>query len=403
MKITIIGQGYVGLPLALHSAQAGYSVIGFDTNETLVSNLGQGVSHISDVPSSSLISAINNLSYTPTTDVKEISGSEIIIIAVPTPLDAERKPDLQFLETASQFIADNVQTRTLVINESTSYPGTLRNFIRPLIEKGYKKNFLFAASPERINPGNNNWNLKNTPRVVSGLCKEATEIAFNFYSKICENVTRVSSPEIAEAAKIFENTFRQVNIALVNELSLIASKLNFSANEALDAAETKPFGFMRFYPSIGVGGHCIPVDPSYLSFIAGKEGVDAKFINLANETNLSRPKMVANLIESKFGPLRNIKVQIAGISYKADVSDMRESPIPIFIDELSKFGCEVTWHDPLIKTFNGKTSTKMDPLADLGIIATPHSTIDFTPWLDSKIRVLDLSTSSKNFGWPKFF
>jgi UDP-N-acetyl-D-glucosamine dehydrogenase len=245
--------------------------------------------------------------------------------------------------------------------------------------------------------------MKNTPRVIAGLDGVSTQISVDFYSKFCKQIHIVSKPEVAEAAKLFENTFRQVNIALVNELSSIADLIGFSTHETIKAASTKPFGFMPFFPSIGVGGHCIPVDPSYLAFSAESVGAEAKFINLANLTNSSMPKNIAARIKIILGGnLNGERIQVAGITYKPNISDLRESPALDLINELRSLHAIVSWHDPFIGTYNNETSSELDSDSDLGLIVTPHDQIDFSPWKLSSTKVLDLSANSKNYGWPKF-
>ena len=328
----------------------------------------------------------------------------VFIIAVPTPLDSVGKPDLNNLKSACESISKIISSKCLIINESTSYIGTLRNLIKPMIDKLSSKDDLeYAVAPERIDPGNKVWNIKNTPRNVAGLTSLATQQSVDLYNSFCDSVNVVSSAEVAECAKLFENTFRQVNIALVNELSKVANKLNFSTHEAVRAAATKPFGFMPFYPSIGVGGHCIPVDPSYLSYSAELAGVDAKFINLANQVNSSMPKIITERVKDYLGgDLTGKQVQIAGISYKPDVSDLRESPAIALIRELIISGANVTWHDPLVAVYEGQKSVALNSVVDLGLIVTPHSQIDFSIWKKANVKVLDLSANSNNYGWPKF-
>jgi UDP-N-acetyl-D-glucosamine dehydrogenase len=262
---------------------------------------------------------------------------------------------------------------------------------------------MYAVAPERIDPGNTKWGMKNTPRVIAGLDGVSAQITFNFYSKFCNQIHIVSKPEVAEAAKLFENTFRQVNIALVNEMSNIADLIGFSTHETIKAASTKPFGFMPFFPSIGVGGHCIPVDPSYLAFSAESVGADAKFINLANITNSSMPKIIAERIKIILdGDLRGKKIQIAGITYKPNISDIRESPALELMKVLTEFGALVSWYDPHVEKYNDQSSTELDARIDLGLIITPHDKIDFSTWKKAGIIVLDLSANSNNYGWPKF-
>ncbi len=403
MKISIIGQGYVGLSLSVAAAKVGHTVIGFDTNQNKVSQLLSGNTDIPGINSDLLLTLIENKIYFPTSNFSNTSKSEIIILAVPTPLNANRTPNLNYLIGAAEIIAGNFRNNALIINESTSYPGTLRNVLKPIFESARYARFEYASAPERVDPGNNVWRIENTPRVVSGLSNTATEKTLSFYRTFCESVVQVSSPEVAEAAKIFENTFRQINIALVNEFSSIAGRMGFSAHDAIQAASTKPFGFMPFYPSIGVGGHCIPIDPSYLSFIAKEYGIRANFIDLANTTNLSMAENVAKRIEGYLdGNIENKLIQIVGIAYKPNVSDMRESPVPELIKALQKLGARVIWHDPIVKIYKDSKSTDLNPNVDLGLIVTPHSDIDFSIWKDAKISVLDLSANSMNYGWAKF-
>ena len=404
MRISILGQGYVGLNVAIAAAKAGHVVTGIDVNSRLIDNLQKGIHQVPGIDRDSILELISNKKYFPTVDPSDISKSEIVIITVPTPLNIKRIPDLSLLEIASKTISKYANDNLLIINESTSYPGTLRNFIAPLIQNNNLSNLLFASSPERVDPGNTIWNMLNTPRVISGLSPKATLKAKDFYSSFCKIIHEVSSPEVAEASKLLENTFRQVNIALVNEFSEIASKLNFSANEAIKAASTKPFGFMPFFPSIGVGGHCIPIDPSYLSYAANLVGVDANFIDLANKTNLLASKNIARRIANYMGgTLKGIKIQIAGIAYKTNISDMREAPSLLLMRELRELGANVLWNDDLVGEFESEKSSPLLANIDLGLIVTPHDIIDFGVWVRSGTRVLDLSANSKNLGWAKFF
>jgi UDP-N-acetyl-D-glucosamine dehydrogenase len=308
------------------------------------------------------------------------------------------------LKNACQIVAKVVKDDSLIINESTSYIGTLRDLIKPTIDTlSGLRNLMYAVAPERIDPGNKAWDMGNTPRLISGLTNESTQKTIDFYQKFCKELKSVSKPEVAEAAKLFENTFRQVNIALVNEFSTIADKFEFSTHEAINAAGTKPYGFMPFFPSIGVGGHCIPVDPTYLSYSAEKVGLETNFIDLANKINISMAKSVAKRILVKIGgDLTGKRIQIAGIAYKAGVSDMRESPAVLLMEELKNLGARLTWCDPLVESFNDEISIPLDPTIDLGLIVTPHKEIDFSVWLDAKTNVLDLSASPTNYGWDKF-
>ena len=404
MKVTVVGQGYVGLPIAVCAAEAGYKVGGFDIDENKISQLESGISDSPEVSLEQILSLQAKDKLFFSSNIFDHKESTIYVIAVPTPLDENNKPDLSYLRSACKLLAKVVKSGDLVINESTSYIGTLRNLIKPTIEElSGLLDLEYAVAPERIDPGNKEWSIKNTPRNIAGITDQATKTAIKFYSSFCDLIYTVLKPEVAEAAKLFENTFRHVNIALVNEFSEITNKFNFSANEAIIASATKPFGFMPFYPSIGVGGHCIPVDPSYLAFSAEQVGIDSKFINVANHINFSRPKIVADKIRIQLGgDLIGKRVQIVGITYKPNISDLRESPALELITELKSLGAKVLWFDPYIETYNGESSQPLDPVIDLGLIVIPHDNIDFSIWKKSNTRVLDLSVNSKNFGWPKF-
>jgi UDP-N-acetyl-D-glucosamine dehydrogenase len=403
MRVSVIGQGYVGLTVSIAAAEAGHVVVGFDVNPNIVDNLKKGTTHVPGLEESLISRLISDGLYIPTNDGKLISDSQIVVIAVPTPLDATRKPDLSYLYSAIEILGQNCSGPALVINESTSFPGTLRNIIKVQLEKYSKVEFLYASAPERVDPGNKNWNIYSTPRVIAGLNEIATDQAIDFYKTFCKTVYRAQNCEVAEASKIFENTFRQINIALANEFSQIAEVLGFSASDAIMAASTKPFGFMPFFPSIGVGGHCIPIDPSYLSYVAEQSGIRTKFIDLANETNLLMPRKVALRIAKLFkGSLSDKKIQLAGIAYKSNVEDMRESPALALISELRDLGFKVNWHDPVVKEFGGEISSPLDSNIDMGLIVTPHELIDFSIWRSNGINVLDLSPNPKNYGWPKF-
>jgi UDP-N-acetyl-D-glucosamine dehydrogenase len=404
-NITVVGQGYVGLPIAVKAAEFGHKVIGFDIDNLKISKLKLGITSSTEVTVNQLLDlqSSGNLSFT--TELDDKIRNDIYVIAVPTPLNLEHEPDLSMLENACTMISRFIKPNTLVINESTSFIGTLRNFVKPLIEsKSGLADLEFAVAPERIDPSSEKWDISNTPRIIAGLTKNASDRALEFYRNICSDVHQVSKPEVAEAAKLIENTFRLVNISLINELSQIASKLDFSIHESIKAASTKPFGFMPFFPSVGIGGHCIPVDPSYLKYSAELAGVKSDFIDLANKINLSMPKNIANRIKSEIGgDLINKKIQVVGIAYKPNISDLRESPSIILIDELIKYGAIVKWFDPLVGEYKDQKSSPLDPDVDLGLIVTPHETIDYSIWLENNTKVFDLSPNLNNYGWPKFF
>jgi UDP-N-acetyl-D-glucosamine dehydrogenase len=372
MRLAIIGQGYVGLTIAVGAVEAGHTVIGFDLNASLVSELNAGNSHIEGISNTQLAKFISAGTYKATTDTALLDGSDVIVIAVPTPLTEARQPDLSYVHAAAELIQNNVKSPTLIINESTSYPGTLRNEIAARITG---ITHLFASSPERVDPGNTQWGTKNTPRLIGGLTPEAVAKAKEFYSTFCDTVIEVSSPEVAEAAKIFENTFRQVNIALVNEFAQIADALGISGREVLDAAATKPYGFMEFNPGPGVGGHCIPVDPTYLAYVANEVGVPATFIKRANEVNLAMPAyVVKRVIAGASGSVKGKSVVVVGVSYKANVADTRETPAASIIDLLREAGASVTWHDPLVGSWRGESSAELGA-CDVAVVVTKHDVV----------------------------
>ena len=372
MRVAIIGQGYVGLTIAVGAAGAGHEVVGFDVNPDLVKALNSGVSHIEGISDAEIKNLLSNNTYTASTDASSINGCDVVVIAVPTPLTVSREPDLSFVHAAVELIQNNVKAPTLIINESTSYPGTLRKEIAARITG---VNHLYASSPERVDPGNTQWGTKNTPRLIGGLTPEAVAKAKEFYSSFCDTVIEVSSPEVAEAAKIFENTFRQVNIALVNEFAQIADALGISGREVLDAAATKPYGFMEFNPGPGVGGHCIPVDPTYLAYVANEVGVPATFIKRANEVNLAMPAyVVKRVIAGAGGSVKGKLVVVVGVSYKANVADTRETPAASIIDLLREAGASVIWQDPLVGSWRGENSADLGA-CDVAVVVTKHDVV----------------------------
>jgi UDP-N-acetyl-D-glucosamine dehydrogenase len=396
VKVSIIGQGYVGLTISVFAADH-HTVVGFDKNQGVVDALNAGKSHIEGVASEDLAKHIASGSYKATTDESQIIGSDVVVIAVPTPLTKNRKPDLAFVEAACETIGENLKSPALIINESTSFPGTVRNLIKPLVEKysGDLVEHLYAVSPERVDPGRTDWDQKNTPRLYAGLSPAASKGVREFYSTFCDNLVEVSSPEVAESAKLFENTFRQVNIALVNEFAQIAHALGISVYETLDAAATKPYGFMKFMPSAGVGGHCIPVDPSYLADTAARVGVPATFIERANEVNLEMAKYVVDRVAAdNGGSLQGKSVQVVGVAYKPNVADVRETPAELVIEELKKAGATVTWSDDLVSLWLGEKSTALGG-SDIALVVTLHAVTDPTAVLKSAPYVFDTTGKVK--------
>ncbi len=376
-KVAIIGQGYVGLTISVFAAEF-FEVVGFDSNQKIVDQLNSGISHIEGVESTILSKLLKAGRYSATILGSDIRDCEIVVIAVPTPLTVDRKPDLTFIEEACKTIGNHVSRSALVVNESTSFPGTLRNFIKPSIEKysSGRLDHLYAISPERVDPGRTDFNQRNTPRLYAGLTPEASMRTREFYSRFCDNLIEVSSPEVAEAAKLFENTFRQVNIALVNEFAQIAHSLGISVYETLDAASSKPYGFMKFTPSAGVGGHCIPVDPTYLAAVAEEHGAPATFIRRANEVNLGMPEYIVRRIsKDNGGNLRGKNVLVVGVAYKPNVADVRETAAELVIKHLRNEGAVVSWHDEIVGNWKGESSAPLQG-ADIVIIVTKHDSVD---------------------------
>lgn len=396
MKIGIIGQGYVGLTISAFASKH-FNVIGFDANTKVVEKLNLGISHIEGVESEAIRKSIKAGNYRATNSGNDLADIDIALIAVPTPLNQDRKSDLTYIDAACKTIAENVNHPILVINESTSYPGTLRNFIKPKIEKYSIKliEHMYAISPERVDPGRTDFNQKNTPRLYAGLTPKASQKTFDFYSKFCDQLIEVSSPEVAEAAKLFENTFRQVNIALVNEFAQIAHALGISVYETIEAANTKPYGFMKFSPSAGVGGHCIPVDPTYLAAVAEEHGAPATFIRRANEVNLEMSKYVVDRVEAdNGGSLQGKNVLVVGVAYKPNVADVRETAAELVIEHLHNRGAVVSWHDDVVRTWNGESSARLSG-ADITVVVTKHDSVSERDIVSSAPYVFDTTGKVK--------
>jgi UDP-N-acetyl-D-glucosamine dehydrogenase len=372
VKVSIIGQGYVGLPLALAAARVGHDVRGIDADIQLVEEISNGTSRISDINATEIVEGFTKKKYKISSDYQSILDSEIVIICVPTPLDDQRKPDFSFLMDALNSITAKLQPNTLIINESTVSPGTTRGLIKETLDKagvGYE----LAYSPERIDPANKKWTVTNTPKLVAGLTPAATERAAAFYKTFVDSVTIGSSLEVIETAKLLENSFRLVNISFVNEIAQFCAAMGIDVREVVDAAATKPYGFMPFYPGAGVGGHCIPVDPSYLVSKAHEIGVPTRFIDLANDLNQSLPSYFTGVATGILGGLNGKKILVIGVAYKSEVADVRETPAEGLIHQLRTKGAEVSWHDGLVEEWNGEKSVELTPDFDLAILVNPHS------------------------------
>jgi UDP-N-acetyl-D-glucosamine dehydrogenase len=392
MKLSIIGQGYVGLPLAISSAQAGHEVVGVDLNLEKVALLNNCKSPIEDISDSEIKNAALAGNYKASGNSYIHPSTEIICICVPTPLGSDHQPDLEILKSATADVGKNLKPGMLVIIESTIQPGTTRNVVVPILEKESgldADKFLVAYSPERIDPMNKKFTIKNTPKLVAGLTPEAATKAKEFYSKFIDQVDICESLEVAETAKLLENSFRLVNISFINELAMFCQKIGIDINDVIKAASTKPYGFMPFYPSVGVGGHCIPVDPLYLAEAARAAGAPTRFIELADEINLAMPTYFVGRASEMLGGLKDKKVLVIGVSYKPNVADIRETPVAALITGLAKSGAVVSWHDDLVKNWNGQSSVALGSGFDLAILATPHDYLDLsllgnTPLLNTR-------------------
>ena len=379
MKLCVIGQGYVGLPLALDAANSGFDVTGLDNNSEKVSQITEGISPVEDVTNEQLRTALKSGNYKVSADLTFGSDVKVICICVPTPLGSDHKPELSSLKAAITIAGKNLKPGMLVIVESTISPGTTRQLLLPILIKTSglsEEEFHLAYSPERIDPLNKEWNIKNTPKLVAGLTDQAAKLAQEFYAKFIDQVVICPTLEVAETAKLLENSYRLVNISFINEISIFCQKIGVDINEVVKAASTKPYGFMPFYPSVGVGGHCIPVDPIYLSDAAKSAGAASRFIDLADEINQAMPSYFVERAKQILGEVKSKKILVIGLSYKPNVADVRESPVISLIEQLRKAGADVYWHDDLVRSWNGEETTPISSGFDLAIIATPHNYLD---------------------------
>jgi UDP-N-acetyl-D-glucosamine dehydrogenase len=393
MRVAVIGQGYVGLTISSGAISAGFEVIGIDKNQRVVQGLNSGKSHIEGISDSQIARAISSGKFKASGNFEDITDSKIVVIAVPTPLNRAGEPDLSLLDSAIESIAPFLGEDSLVINESTSYIGTLRNVIAPQIKSINSQVRHFAVSPERVNPGNKSFDVKNTPRLVGGLTEEASNRAVTFYSSFSDCVVKVSSPEVAEAAKLLENSFRFVNIGFINEFAQLMNTMGISVSEVIAAAGTKPYGFMPFFPNVGIGGHCIPVDPLYLQKNAIDYGMISRYIKLSEELNHEMPKYCVERLEVLYGELNGKHVLLVGVSYKLDISDTRESPAEFVIEELEKKGAKVSWHDPLVESFNGQSSAPIAGDYDLALVLVKHQVLDMDSWSKKPVYCINSTAS----------
>ena len=400
MTIGIIGMGYVGLPLAVAFAEEGHHVIALDTDVRKVEALRAGNSYVEDIPSERLAAVSDRIE--PTTHQQPLARCDAALICVPTPLTANREPDLGPLISATTALSGVLQSGQLVVVESTTYPGTTRERVAPILEESglvAGRDFHVAFSPERVDPGRTDFTLRTTPKVVGGLTEACGDRAVALYELVCDEIVRVSTPEAAELAKLLENIFRSVNIALVNEMAMLADRMGIDIWEVVDAAATKPYGFMRFDPGPGMGGHCLPVDPFYLSWRAREFDMTAEFIELAGKVNQNMPyhcvAKIERVLNDAAKPVRGSRVALFGVSYKAGVGDMRESPALKIIEVLTGLGADVVYHDPHVPELPelGLRSASFDETldgADLSVIVTAHPGVDHGAVVERSPNVLDL-------------
>ena len=410
--LAVIGLGYVGLPLAVEKAKIGYKTIGFDVQDSKVDMVNAGQNYIGDIVPEELTRVVASGKLTATKDFSFIKNVDCIAICVPTPLDIYQQPDVSYVIESTENIARYIHPGMLIVLESTTYPGTTEEILKPILEKSGLKvgvDIYLAFSPERVDPGNSFYNTKNTPKVVGGITADCTEIAACLYENILEGqVQRVSSPAVAEMEKILENTFRNINIALANEMAIVCNKMGIDVWEVIDAAKSKPYGFMAFYPGPGVGGHCIPIDPFYLTWKAREYGYHTRLIETASEINNSMPEFVLQRsmkMLNGFGKaLKNSKVLVLGVAYKQDIDDVRQSPALDVIDHLHKNGAQLSYNDPFIPSFTYKGNTyesvklNVDALqaADLVILLTMHTVYDYELIQEHAQMIFDTKNAFKN-------
>ena len=410
-RVGVIGLGYVGLPLAVELAHAGFTVTGFDVDSSKAEEINAGRSYIPDVSEGDVAATVKSGKLTATTDMTQLGAMDAIDICVPTPLRKTKDPDLSYVVLAVEAVAATLRAGQLVILESTTYPGTTDEVVQPMLEEtglAADVDFFLAFSPERVDPGNQQFTTKNIPKIVGGVGPNSTEVACALYSATVQHVVPVSSTRVAEMVKLLENTFRAVNIGLVNEIALMCHKMDIGVWEVIDAAKTKPFGFMPFYPGPGLGGHCIPIDPFYLSWKARQTGFECRFIELAGQINSSMPEYVvervAEALNSARKPINGSRIHLVGVAYKRDVNDMRESPALDVLDILRKRGAELTYTDPWVPelVYAGDTMSSVDLAAalveppDCAVICTDHTGTDYDALVASGTLIVDTRNALKD-------
>lgn len=409
-RVAVVGQGYVGLPLAIEICRSGFTTYGIDNDKNKISSLKNAKSYVGDISDDDLKTAIASGNYHPSDDFSVVRNSDICIICVPTPLSKTRDPDISYIINACESVIPHISKGKLIILESTTYPGTTREVILPrLVEKHYTvgTDFFLAFSPERVDPGNKTFTVQNTPKIIGGTTASCTEVAASFYSKVITRVIKVSSTEAAEMTKILENTFRAVNIGLINELAVICNKLGIDCWEVIEAASTKPYGFMPFYPGPGLGGHCIPIDPLYLTWRLKALNTSSQFIELADQINSRMPDVVvqkvARELNFKQKSVKGSKIFIIGVTYKKNISDVRESPALSIIERLEALGANIEYHDnfvPELRMGNQRyRSTELSPevlkTRDCVLIVTNHDYIDYGMICENGTLIIDTRNATK--------
>lgn len=397
-KVVIIGQGYVGLPLAVLAANSGYLVVGIENDFSRLDSLQNGKSYIEDVRDAEIGEILLSGRYQATDDYRSISDANYVIFCLPTPVDGENQPDLSILIGAIKKAAPHISRGSVIISESTSFPGTLRNLIAPELASSNSDSIYLGVAPERVDPANVSFTHHEIPRLVSGLNEQATNLVKEFYESLGMKVFATSTPEVAEAAKLLENTFRQVNIALINEFAKVSAAMGIDAREVIEAAATKPYGFMKFNPGPGVGGHCIPVDPHYLTWISRQYGFEPRLIELANKINEEMPLYVITRFQQLFPEgIVGKQILIAGIAYKAAVSDLRESPALRIMSELEDLGANVSWYDPLVSAYKGVESSSLNATYDGVIVTLSNLKLPIKNWISNGVKIFDCTGSHRNF------
>src|SRR5215470_17420815 len=416
--VGVIGLGYVGLPLAVEFARSSLTAIGFDLDEKRVESINQGQSYIPDVHTEAVSSLVSEGRLSATTDFSKLAQTDAVIICVPTPLRKTKEPDISYILSAAEQVRKHLHPQQLVVLESTTYPGTTDEVLLPMLQDtGLKldEDFFLAFSPERVDPGNSKYQTNNIPKVVGGVSPRSAEVASALYSTMVSSVHAVSSARVAETAKLLENTFRSVNIALVNEIAQLCYHLGIDSWEVIHAAATKPFGFMAFYPGPGIGGHCIPLDPHYLSWKARLHGFEARFISLAEEVNSHMPRHVVQLVQDGLNErsksLKGSRILILGVAYKRDINDVRESPALAIVEELLRKGAEVSYHDPFVPemSLDGKGALASVDLTDellancdCAVIVTDHSGFDYSRAVRLAPFIVDTRNVTRGLGLPEY-